>query len=123
MTSPDIRRASLAELREMRDRNEIRRGDPATEDDRLPVDFWDAAEVVPPPRTSVHLKLDPEVLDFFKRGGKGHLTRMQNVLAAYVRAKKGGRPNVTQKEHKEMGQKCCIHLLDAPAKHAPARAQ
>jgi uncharacterized protein (DUF4415 family) len=90
MTSPDIRRASLAELREMRNRDEIRRGDPATEEDRLPADFWDAAEVVPPPRTSVHLKLDPEVFDFFKRGGKGHLTRMQNVLTAYVRARKGG---------------------------------
>jgi uncharacterized protein (DUF4415 family) len=86
MTSPDTKRASLATLREMRDRGEIRRGSPE-EQDPLPDDFWDAAEVVAPPRTSVHLKLDPEVFDFFKRGGKGHLTRMQNVLTAYVRAK------------------------------------
>lgn len=70
----------------MTDRDEIRRGSPETEDDQLPAAFWDAAEVVSPAKTSVHLKLDPEVFAFFKRGGKGHLTRMQAVLAAYVRA-------------------------------------
>ncbi len=33
-----------------------------------------------------------EVFDFFQKGGKGHLTRMQNVLRAYVKAqtKKAG---------------------------------
>ena len=86
MTSQSTRRASLAELRAMTDRGEVQRGDPMTEDDRLPAEFWAAAEVVTRPKTSVHLKLDREVFDFFKKGGKGHLTRMQNVLAAYVRA-------------------------------------
>jgi uncharacterized protein (DUF4415 family) len=86
MTSQPTRRASLAELRRMADRGEARRGDPVTEDAVLPPAFWDEAEVVAPPKTSVHLKLDREVLEFFKRGGKGHLTRMQNVLAAYARA-------------------------------------
>ena len=65
-------------------------GDPATEDDRLPARFWQEAELGPRGRKSVHLKLDPEVFEFFKQGGKGHLTRMQNVLAAYVRARKRG---------------------------------
>lgn len=86
MTSKNIRQASLAELRAMTDRGEVEHGEPSTEDDRLPAAFWDEAEVVAPPKTSVHLKLDREVFEFFKRGGKGHLTRMQNVLAAYVRA-------------------------------------
>jgi uncharacterized protein (DUF4415 family) len=72
----------------MANRGEIGPGNPLTEDDRLPAEFWDSAEAVAPPKTSVHLKLDPEVFDFFKRGGKGHLTRMQNVLAAYVRTRK-----------------------------------
>lgn len=72
-------------------RGEIQRGNPATEDDRLPAAFWDAAEVVSRPKTSVHLKLDPEVFDFFKRRGKGHLTRMQAVLTAYARAHGDGR--------------------------------
>ncbi|WP_201776110.1 BrnA antitoxin family protein [Devosia geojensis] len=41
--------------------------------------------------TSVHLKLEPEVFDFFKSQGKGHITRMQNVLKAYVRAHTQGK--------------------------------
>ena len=86
MTSQPTRRASLAELRAMADRGEVRLGDPVTEDAVLPAAFWDEAQVVASPKTSVHLKVDREVFDFFKRGGKGHLTRMQNVLAAYVRA-------------------------------------
>ena len=90
MISNDIRRASLAELRAMQERGEVRRGDPATEDDRLPPRFWEEAELRSPGRRSVHLKLDPEVFEFFKQGGKGHLTRMQDVLAAYVRARKRG---------------------------------
>ncbi len=36
---------------------------------------------------SVHLKLESEVYQFFKSEGKGHITRMQNVLKAYVRAR------------------------------------
>lgn len=56
----------------------------------LPEGFWDEAVLVMPPSRSVHLKLDPEVFDYFKSQGKGHLTRMQNVLKAYVRAKKRG---------------------------------
>ena len=86
MTSQPTRRASLVELRAMTDRGEVQRGDPMTEDAVLPAAFWDEAEVVAPPKTSVHLKVDREVFDFFKRDGKGHLTRMQNVLKAYVRA-------------------------------------
>jgi uncharacterized protein (DUF4415 family) len=39
---------------------------------------------LPRPRQSVHLRLEPEVVDFFKDGGKGHITRMQAVLRAYV---------------------------------------
>jgi uncharacterized protein (DUF4415 family) len=88
VTSKSIRRASLAELREMKNRGEIRRSEPRTEDAALPAEFWEAAERVAAPRTSVHLKLDPEVFAFFKQGGRGHLTRMQNVLAAYVRARR-----------------------------------
>jgi uncharacterized protein (DUF4415 family) len=58
--------------------------------EELPDDFWDNAKIVFPkqPR-SVHLKLDPDVFDYFKRQGKGHLTRMQEVLRAYVNAQRG----------------------------------
>ena len=39
---------------------------------------------------SVHLKLDADVFEFFyeESRGKGHLTRMQNVLRAYAEARR-----------------------------------
>lgn len=55
----------------------------------LPDEFWEGAVVTYPEdweKRSVHLKLEPEVFAYFKAGGKGHLTRMQNVLKAYVKA-------------------------------------
>ncbi len=59
------------------------------EDERDLEPDWTRAELVTPrPRQSVHLRVDPEVVDFFKAGGKGHITRMQAVLRAYVDAQK-----------------------------------
>jgi uncharacterized protein (DUF4415 family) len=59
------------------------------EDERDLEPDWTRAELVMPrPRQSVHLRVDPEVVDFFKAGGKGHITRMQAVLRAYVDAQK-----------------------------------
>lgn len=93
MPKPDIRRATLDEIRQMDERGEIYRNPNAPEfDDELPEGFWDDAVLVDYSKRSVHLKLDAEVFDFFHKGGKGHLTRMQNVLRAYVKAqtKKAG---------------------------------
>lgn len=72
----------------MYDRGELDQTDESGMVEELPDDFWDNAVVVEPPPRSVHLKLEPEVFQFFKSGGKGHLTRMQNVLKAYVKAQK-----------------------------------
>jgi uncharacterized protein (DUF4415 family) len=55
----------------------------------LDEDFWKNAELVMPgerPKTSVHLRVDPDVLDWFRQKGKGHLTRMNAVLRAYYEA-------------------------------------
>jgi uncharacterized protein (DUF4415 family) len=41
---------------------------------------------MPTGKTSVHLRLDSDVVDWFKARGKGHLTRMNAVLRAYVNA-------------------------------------
>jgi uncharacterized protein (DUF4415 family) len=37
-------------------------------------------------KVSVHLRLDPDVFEWFKSKGKGHLTRMNAVLRAYYEA-------------------------------------
>lgn len=91
MSEQNIRRVSLAELRAIRDKGEYVDTDETGFVEELPPGFWDDAKLVmPTPLKSVHLKVDAEVFDFFKGQGKGHLTRMQNVLRAYFRARKRG---------------------------------
>jgi uncharacterized protein (DUF4415 family) len=61
----------------------------APEAEALPKDFWKSARVViPTGKTSIHLRLDRDIVDWFRARGKGHLTRMNAVLRAYVEAQK-----------------------------------
>ena len=59
-------------------------------DEELSLEFWSKAVLTEPKiRTkSVHLRLHPEVFDFFikQTGGKGHIAKMQAVLKAYADA-------------------------------------
>lgn len=89
MTVQNITRVSLAQIKAMRERGEARTDPAAPEGPELGDDFWQEAELIDfsEPK-SVHLKLDPEVFLWFKSRGKGHITRMQNVLKAYVNAQK-----------------------------------
>lgn len=89
MSAPNIKRASLADIRRMKERGDLSHNPNAPEGESLGPEFWAKAEIKGPNRPrSVHLKIDPEVFDFFHKqaGGKGHLTKMQNVLKAYVNA-------------------------------------
>jgi uncharacterized protein (DUF4415 family) len=59
------------------------------EDERdLQPDWTRAKLVLSEPKQSVHLRLEQEIIDFFKARGKGHISRMQAVLKAYVTAHK-----------------------------------
>jgi uncharacterized protein (DUF4415 family) len=52
--------------------------------------FWDKARIVetrPRRKASVHLRLDSETLAFYRSAGRGHLTRMANILKAYAETK------------------------------------
>ncbi len=92
MSDPSMKRASLAELKKMRDDGKLFHDPAAAEGESLGAEFWAQARIEAPktPR-SVHLKLDPDVFDFFfaECKGKGHLTKMQQVLKAYVKAHRG----------------------------------
>ncbi len=89
MENGDTRQFSLESLRDRRDR-----GQTATRDDApaqpVDADFWASARIVMPPpgKASVHIRLDTDVLDWFRAQGKGHLTRMNAVLRSYVEAQK-----------------------------------
>jgi uncharacterized protein (DUF4415 family) len=55
----------------------------------IPPGFWDNAKVwVPPPKQQITLRLDPDVIGWFKRTGKGYQSRMGAVLRSYVDAKR-----------------------------------
>src|SRR5215213_9201140 len=77
MESDDTKRFSLESLREQRDqgKTETHADAPAR---LVDPNFWDTAQVVMPSqgKTSVHLRVDADVLHWFKSRGRGHLTRM-----------------------------------------------
>lgn len=57
----------------------------------LDATFWKNARVVMPGqgKRQLTLRLDAEVLDWFKAQGKGYQTRINAVLRAYVAAQRG----------------------------------
>jgi uncharacterized protein (DUF4415 family) len=96
----NIKRYTAAELKAMRaqTRTDWHRVDAQTdeelerliaedEDERgMQADWTRAKLVLPQAKKSIHLRLEKEIIDFFKSKGKGHISRMQAVLKAYVDA-------------------------------------
>ena len=81
---PSRGRADLSRLRRVSDA-EVRRTSPSELAD-LPANFWDDAEVVAPTsKRAISLRLDEDVLDWFRRSGPRYQTRMNAVLRMYVR--------------------------------------
>jgi len=54
----------------------------------LDIDWSEAVLVVPPKKKAISIRLDEDVLDFFKRGGAGYQRRMNAVLRSYMRDRK-----------------------------------
>lgn len=52
--------------------------------------FEKAVIVLPKPKASVSIRLDQEVLDWFKSQGKGYQTRINALLRAYMEAQTKG---------------------------------
>jgi uncharacterized protein (DUF4415 family) len=84
---PTTMRYSLRQVKAKRACGEDQTRTDAPEAESLGEDFWKEARVVMPRgKTSVHLRLDSDIVEWFKARGKGHLTRMNAVLRAYVDA-------------------------------------
>lgn len=85
----DIKRYSLEQLRALK----AARNEPAQEqqfsEQNLPDTFWENARVVvPKAKQPISLRVDPDILSYFKEQGGGHLSRMHAVLRAYVDAQR-----------------------------------
>ena len=110
MSDDTITRMSLDEIRRQKGQTDWERVRREAELDAPPVDDpdfdepeWDFARAVfveagaldpddlPEAKKPISLRVDRDVLEFFKRQGKGYQTRMNAVLRAYMEAveKKG----------------------------------
>lgn len=87
--SPTRGRADLSKLRRMTEA-EIRRTAPPELAD-LPEDFWDDGEVVTPvSKQAISLRVDVDVLDWFKQTGPRYQTRINAVLRSYMARRRKG---------------------------------
>ena len=78
--------SDLKRLRHMKD-EEIDYSDIPELDEAF---FEKAVIVLPQPKASVSIRLDQEVLDWFKSQGKGYQTRINALLRAYMEAQTKG---------------------------------
>ena len=77
--------ADLERLRKMTEEEIASTSPPELAD--LPDDFWDDAVVVsPPPKEAISLRVDRDVLDWFRSQGPRYQTRMNAVLRSYMTA-------------------------------------
>jgi uncharacterized protein (DUF4415 family) len=98
----DIVRYSDKELKDMQRRGENRTNwakvDATTEadleasiaadpDDLVDVDWTRAVIGLPPRKLDIHIRIDSDVLAWFKESGKGYQTRINNVLRAFVQTR------------------------------------
>lgn len=58
--------------------------------DAVPLDFdWsDAVLVIPPKKKAISIRVDEDVLDYFKNEGAGYQRRMNAVLRSYMQQKR-----------------------------------
>jgi len=88
---PSRGRADLERLRRISD-SEVRDSSPP-ELSGLPHDFWDTAVLVEPVRKqAISLRVDEDVLTWFKECGPRYQSRMNAVLRSYMHSRLRGRP-------------------------------
>ena len=87
--APSRGRASLDRVRHMSEA-QVRDTSPP-ELSGLPDDFWDAAVLVEPARKqAISLRVDEDVLAWFRESGPRYQSRMNAVLRSYMNARAGG---------------------------------
>jgi uncharacterized protein (DUF4415 family) len=66
----------------------------ADEDEGPLPDGWEQTVMIglPPGKEAVKLRIDRDVLEWFRQTGKGYQTRMNNVLRAFVKSRNFGDP-------------------------------
>ena len=89
MRELNITGISLDEARRKKtetDWDRLRVSDDASDDADFEVDWTKAKLVEPEPKKMISLRLDADVLEYFRNQGKGYQTRMNAILRAYKEA-------------------------------------
>lgn len=87
MNESTIKRMSIEEIRKLEgqtDWDRLRAEGDYEGEAEFEVDWARAELVIPEPKRMISLRLDPDVLAFFKAQGKGYQTRINAVLRAYM---------------------------------------
>jgi uncharacterized protein (DUF4415 family) len=81
-TASKQRRTGWAKLQKMTDQDIDYSDIPRTD-----AKFWENAQVVlPPVKTHLSLRLDEDIVEWFKQQGAGYQTKINAVLRSYVQA-------------------------------------
>jgi uncharacterized protein (DUF4415 family) len=81
--APTQGRVNLAKLRRVTEADLQRSSPPELRD--LPPDFWDAAiPTLPAAKVPISLRVDSDVLEFFREAGPRYQSRMNAVLRSYM---------------------------------------
>ncbi len=91
MSDEILTRISLSEALKVKGKTDWARVAVATDDDSDPTDDefdWNNAQMMTfPAKQAVSIRLDDDILQFFRASGKGYQTRINAVLRTYVAAK------------------------------------
>lgn len=87
LDEPRRGRADLSGLREVSEEEIDETSPPELAD--LPPGFWEDADVMSPqPKEAISLRVDRDVLAWFRKGGPRYQSRMNAVLRSYMNAMK-----------------------------------
>ena len=67
------------------------------------LDWTNAVVGLPPRKKDIHIRIDSDVLDWFKQSGGGYQTRMNSVLRAFVQSRQRiGSSNIIRRKLKRV---------------------
>lgn len=90
MNEKNITRVTLSEARKLKGETDWERVAAAEDGVEENIDWSSAAFTLPVVKEMVSIRLDQDVLEFFRKGGKGYQTRMNSVLRHYMAAQSKG---------------------------------
>jgi uncharacterized protein (DUF4415 family) len=89
MSEKHMTRMSLDEIRKAKSQTDWDRVKAAPDhqgEQEIDVDWSKASLVEPEPKKLISLRIDADIVEFFRSQGKGYQTRMNTVLRAYKEA-------------------------------------